>query len=139
MQKRFRVRHIAEPLYYFRRHDDSLFCSRYAEVKAADVLVRYKNGLLDAQKVANACIDLVMKDVGGLKNPMLSRAYTLLKQRSYRLTLAYERAVRRYVSWKIRPRVLGVLDGFTSKAMTFRQAKDALREVMLGVGTVEYK
>lgn len=139
IQKRFRIRHIAEPLYYFRRHDDSLFCSRYAEVRAGDVLVRYKNGLLDSQKAANACIDLVMKDLGGLKNPMLRRVYALLKQRSYRLTRAYERAVRRYVAWKIGPRVFGVLDGFTSRAMTFQQAKDALREVMLGVGSVEYK
>lgn len=139
IEKRFAVQHIAEPLYYFRRHDDSLFCSRYAEVKAADVLVRYKNGLLDGPKAANACIDLVMKDIGGLKNPMLSRAYALLKRRSYRMTLAYERAVRRYVGWKLRPRVFGVLDGFTSKALTFRQAKDALREAMLGVGSVEYK
>ncbi|HRQ59502.1 MAG TPA: glycosyltransferase family 2 protein, partial [Azoarcus taiwanensis] len=43
--KQFEACHIAEPLYYFRRDDDTLYLSRFAEVKASDVLVRYKNGL----------------------------------------------------------------------------------------------
>lgn len=30
--------HIAEPLYYFRRDEHTLYCSRFCEVKAADVL-----------------------------------------------------------------------------------------------------
>src|SRR5581483_2831097 len=56
-QAGFRIRHLPEALYYFSRHDDSLFCARYAEVKSADVLVRYKNGLLDKRRAASACVD----------------------------------------------------------------------------------
>ena len=45
--KRFRMCHLAEPslyLYYFRRHDDALYVSRFCEVKASDVLVATRTG-----------------------------------------------------------------------------------------------
>lgn len=139
IQKQFRVCHILEPLYYFRRHDDALFCSRYAEVKAADVLVRYKNGLLDTGSAKDACIGLIMRDVDGLRNPLLRTAYKSVQSKSFRLTNAFRALIRAYVKWKIAAKVSGVLQGFTSQALTFRQAKDALREVMQGVSTLEYK
>ena len=135
----FRLRHLPEALYYFSRHDDSLFCSRYAEVRSADVLVRYKNGLLDKERAAQACVDLVMRDVEGLRNPVLKGAYRSLARLSYRLTQAYRRALWRYVAWKIGPRVTEVLEKFALHAIGFREAKDALRNVLQGVGKLEYK
>ena len=139
IQKRFRAEHIAEPLYYFRRHDEALYCSRYAEVKAADVLVRCKNGLLDNEAAADVCAELVTRDVGGLRNPLLRGAYSFVQKVSFRLTKQYENLVRRYVLWKIRASVSKVLEGFASKSLTFREAKDALREIMQRVATLEYK
>ena len=139
IQKRFRIRHISEPLYYFRRFDDSLFCSRYAEVKAADVLVRFKNGLLDKEKAIIACTELIMKDIGGLRSPVLRAAYPVVRGTSFRLTNAYKRLIRKYVTWRISAKVAAVLDGFSSKALSFRQAKEALQVILQQVGTVAYK
>jgi len=139
VQKRFRVCHIAEPLYYFSRHDDSLYCSRYAEVKAADVLVRYKNHLLDKEKATAACIWLVSRDPSALNNSLLRTAYRLTKRTSFRLTSAYERFVASYVRHKIGTKVSRLLEDFSTQVMTFREAKDALREVLQAVAKLEYK
>ncbi|MEP7207739.1 MAG: glycosyltransferase [Casimicrobiaceae bacterium] len=139
IQKQFRIGHIAEPLYYFRRHDESLFCARFAEVKASDVLVRYKNALIDEEGAANACVELVMRDLTSLRSPMLRSGYHALQRVSFRLTKAYAAGVRRYVAWQMKPRVADVLQGFRTSALTFRQARDALREVMQGIGALEYR
>ncbi|HZP88958.1 MAG TPA: glycosyltransferase, partial [Burkholderiales bacterium] len=121
-QAGFRIRHLPEALYYFSRHDDSLFCARYAEVKSADVLVRYKNGLLDKRRAASACVDLLMRDPDGLRNPLLKSLHRRLRRLSYRLTSGYMRFLRRYVAWKIGPPVVRVLDQFSARAIDFRQA-----------------
>lgn len=135
----FRIRHVPEALYYFSRHDDSLFCARYAEVRSADVLVRYKNGLLDAERAREACIELLMRDLDGLRNPLLKASYRRVARLSYRLTSAYKRLLRAYLAWKIGARVAEVLEKFGTRALDFRQSKDALRNVLQGVGKLEYK
>ena len=45
--KQFRFTHIGEPLYFFRRDDATLYVSRFPEVKASDLLVRFKNQAID--------------------------------------------------------------------------------------------
>ena len=139
IQRRFRVCHVPEPLYYFRRFDESLFCSRYAEVKAADVLARFKNGLLDKAQATAACTELIVKDIGGLRSPLLRAAFPVVRSTSFRLTNGYKHFIRMYVMWKMSAKVDAVLEGFNSKALSFRQAKDALQEIMQEVGTLEYK
>ena len=69
--KRFRMCHLPEPLYFFRRHEDSLFVSRFCEVKAADVLVRYKNGFLTKDEALNVVMELIVKNIARLRNPLL--------------------------------------------------------------------
>ena len=66
--KRFRICHIAEPLYYFRRHDDALYVSRFCEVKASDFLGRYKNGLLSEADVLEAIVILLLRNPDELNN-----------------------------------------------------------------------
>lgn len=139
IQKRFSTCHIAEPLYYFRRFDESLFCSRFAEVQAAGVLVRFKNRLLDKARATAACTDLIIRDIGGLRNPLLRATYPIVRSISFRLTNAYKRVIRTYVMWTISSRVASVLQGFESKSLSFRQAKEALQGIMQQVGVVEYK
>lgn len=135
----FSMRHIAEPLYYFSRHDDALFCSRFAEVQAAGVLVRYKNALLDKDKAAQACVGLVMRDLQGLKNPLLRRTYLALKKTSFTLTRSFERMMRAHVRRRIRADLSGLLDRFSSRAISFPQAKEALRELLEALVKLEYK
>jgi glycosyltransferase involved in cell wall biosynthesis len=137
MHQRFQARHIPEALYYFGRHDDSLTTSRFAEIKAADLLVRYKNRLLDAERATEACAKLVTRDLGALTNPLLSRPYPVIKRTSFRLTVAYERAVRAYVERRLRAPVSKLLEDFAAQAVSFREAKDALRDVMLGMARLE--
>jgi len=139
IQKRFRICHIAEPLYYFRRFDESLFCSRFAEVQAAGVLVRFKDRLLDKAQAMAACTDLIMKNIDGLRNPLLRATYPVVRSTSYRLTNSYKHLIRMYVMWKISSKVASVLQGFESKALSFRQAKEALQCIMQQVGAVEYR
>ena len=137
VHQRFRARHIPEALYYFGRHGDSLTSSRFAEIKAADVLVRYKNRLLDTERATKVCVKLVTQDLGALTNPLLSRTYPVIKRTSHRLTVAYERAIRAYVERRLRAPVSKLLEDFAAHAVSFREAKDALRDVMLGVAKLE--
>lgn len=139
VHKRFRIGHIAETLYYFRRHPDALFCSRFAEVKAADVLVRYKNDLLDDEGATNACVELIMRNMGGLRNPLLKNLFIFLRRTSFRLTNAYSATLKDYLRWRLGRSVAGVLEGFRSKGLTFRQSRDALLEVIQRFARLEYR
>lgn len=135
----FSVRHIPEPLYYFSRHDDALFCTRFAEVQAAGILVRYKNELLDEERAAEACMRLVMGNLRALKNPHLRRCHALFKRTSFTLTRAYERVLGAYLARRIRARLRKLLDEFSSRGMSFVQARDALKDLLQGYVTLEYK
>jgi hypothetical protein len=108
-------------------------------VKAADVLVRYKNGRLDRDGAADACVRLVMRNIEGLHNPVLRAAHSTVRKLSYRLTKGCERAIGAYVAWKIATGVSNVLERFSARALSFNQAKDALQQVMQGVARLEYK
>jgi hypothetical protein len=63
----------------------------------------------------------------------------VIKRTCFRLTVAYERVVRAYVHRRVRAHVLKLLDDFSSQTMTYREAKDALRDLMLSVARLEYK
>lgn len=137
--QRFRTCHIPEALYYFSRHDDSLYVSRYAEVKAADILVRFKNGLIDRDSAAAACVRLVMQRPGELRNPLLRTLHGLLGRTSYRLGSAYERRLREHLRRALGPQVGTVLEQFSARALDFRAAKDRLQAILLGVSRLQYK
>lgn len=136
--KRFSTCHISTPLYFFRRHDDALFCSRYAEVKAADVLVRHKNALLNDAEAVDAVIALVLRDPDGLKNPLLRSTCRIVRNVSYRLAVAHRKFCVKYMRWRMTGQVMSILDGYRNGNSTFAQAKDRLRSLMLQQGTVEY-
>lgn len=83
--RQFRFIHIAEPLYYFRRDDATLYVSRFAEVKASDLLVRVKNGVLDARAAAATLTDLLMRHPDALTDAGLKRALEIRARYSHRL------------------------------------------------------
>ena len=56
----FQIKHIAKPLYFFRRDDQTLYCSKFCEVKVSDFLVRYKNNLLDKNEAIAAIVNLIL-------------------------------------------------------------------------------
>jgi glycosyltransferase involved in cell wall biosynthesis len=139
IQKRFCFRHIPEALYYFSRHDEALFCSRFAEVQAAGVLVRYKNELLDASRAVDECVDLVTRDPGALANPVLRKVYPVIKRTSFKVTTAYRHLLKLHVRRKIGAVVATLLRDFSSRAVTFDQAKHSLRDILQRVAILEYR
>jgi glycosyltransferase involved in cell wall biosynthesis len=83
--QRFRFYHLAEPLYYFRRDDDTLYLTRFAEVKASDVLVRYKNGVIDADAAADTLASQLLQHPAELKDAGLRCALAIRQRIAYRL------------------------------------------------------
>ncbi|OYY94860.1 MAG: hypothetical protein B7Y41_04700 [Hydrogenophilales bacterium 28-61-23] len=136
--KHFRFCHIAEPLYYFRRDEDTLYLSRFPEVKASDVLIRHKNGLLDEERLIDAMVALIMRKPAGLKPAFLRHALELAAGRSYRLTTLLQRWVRQHLKRAMAREVGGLLVGYRDGARTFKDTRDALAACMQRHGRIEY-
>jgi len=136
--RRFTLAHIAEPLYYFRRDEDTLYLSRFAEVKASDVLVRYRNELLDEAGLVDAMVAIIMRRADGLKPTFLRWSHRLVNGRSWRLTQWQERLAARVLRNRIGAEVSGLLIQYRARPKQFRETRDALAELMKRYGTVEY-
>ena len=63
--KKFPMRHLNEPLYFFRTHTKSLSVSRFYEVRVADILVRMKNEILDVNQAADSLISVIARKYPG--------------------------------------------------------------------------
>lgn len=136
--KRFRSCHIAEPLYYFRRHDDALYVSRFCEVKASDFLARYKNGLLSEANVLEAVVNLLLRNTDDLNNSFLRRSHRMVRGFSFRLTTLHEKLLTEYLRWRLKGRVSRVLADYHSRNISFGVARDALCGLMKEVATIAY-
>jgi len=136
--RQFRFRHVPEALYYFRRDDNTLYLSRFCEVKASDVLVRFKNGFIDEGGVVEAMLDLLMRDPGRLANPLLRTSFKTLSSLSYRLTEWQKRAARHYLRRRLRAAAAPELAAYTRGSLSFGQARDALARLMQSHGAVAY-
>lgn len=136
--KQFRFAHLAEPLYYFRRDDDTLYLSRFAEVKASDVLVRYRNGLLDERGLVDAVVAIVLRKPEGLKSAVLRWSHKLVPRRSDRLARWQQgwaaAALRRHIGSEI----AGLLARQRQHGAAFKETRDALAAVMKRHGTIAY-
>lgn len=137
--QRFRFCHIPEPLYYFLRDDNTLYLSRFGEVKASDVLVRYKNRLINEEGLREAVVALLLRNIDGLANPILRRAYRPIRKISFRLTRMHENLVACYLRRRLSAGIRKILGEYDSARMNFRQARDALKDLMQTVGKVEHK
>jgi len=128
--KQFCFCHIPEPLYYFRRDDQTLYYSRFCEVKASDVLVRYKNELISQADAVNIVTTLVMRNLDGLKNPLWRLTYQLVKPVSYRLTNTIKNVCEKNLQKKLSASMKPILENFHSKNISFAEARDNLVEMM---------
>ncbi|BAN36777.1 hypothetical protein SCD_n02978 [Sulfuricella denitrificans skB26] len=136
--KRFRLCHIPEPLYYFRRDDDTLYCSRFCEVKASDVLVRYKNGLLSETDVLEAVVALLLRNTVDLKNPFLRWGHLAVGKLSFRLATLHRKMLAEYLRRRLRSRVWAILEDYRLNRIAFSAAKDVLCSLMKELGTIVY-
>lgn len=137
--QRFTMCHISEPLYFFRRHEEALYCSRFCEVKAADVLVRHKNGVLSNDQTLNAIVELLLKNIEQLRNPFVRWMYHAVRNSSYRWTSICKKTVALYIDRRLRRNVMEILEAYDSSRSTFGEAKDSLSELMSQVARIEYR
>lgn len=137
--KLFEMCHIPEPLYFFRRNGETLYCSRFNEVKAADVLVRYKNGLLDKDDALNAIVTLITKNIEAMNNWVVRRGFYVVRRASYRLTNIYRNGAAKYLRHKLRKEVMDVLESYDAKRRTFQEARECTSQLMSRVARIGYK
>lgn len=137
--RQFRMRHIPELLYYFRRDEDSLYCSRFAEVRAGSLLARYKNRFLTADDIVRGMTDLIVANLDRHHCKALRLAYTLSKRVSYRLNKFIEGQARAWTTRKLQPPVREVLSGFDAGSQSFAQARQALKALMEKAAVIEYR
>ncbi len=135
----FRLAHIARPLYYFRRDDGTLYLSRFAEVKASDLLVRFKNDLLDEGGVIDQMIALLLRH-GEFRHARLLNWTTRIAAASgsWRLTQWQQRWVAARLRRQLGSRVRNELRRYRLQRAGFGSVRDALRELMSEVAEIKY-
>lgn len=136
--RQFHFAHIPEALYYFRRDDNTLYLSRFCEVKASDLLVRFKNELLDAPGVVSTMLDLIMRNPESLANPLLRHSFSAVRQLSYRLTQWHKGATRGYLHWRLGQPVRDQLTRYREGRNSFGESRDALCRLMRSHAAIAY-
>lgn len=130
ISRRFKMCHLPEALYYFRRDEITLYHSRFAEVKAADILIRYKHGLLDKKEATDAIVSLIVKSIAGLRNPILRAGYAFTGRISYNLANKYKDMMADYLARKCGRAAEGALTAFDSKQKTFNETKCVIKGII---------
>lgn len=137
--RHYRMKHIAEPLYYFRRDEDSLYCSRFSEVRAGSLLVRYKNRYIDTEKVLGGMVDMIVANLDRHKHSLFRKIYLACKGTSYRLTQIYARIARQLITRNLRPATEQILSDFDDGNKSFNDTRLALRDLMNRAAVIEYR
>lgn len=135
--KRFIFHHIPEALYYFRRDDNTLYLSRFTEVKASDFLVRYKNGLIDERQLLELMIMMLTSHMETLKNPWLRLCYQLVSSKSYRLAQAHKKTTSFYLRRCLQYPVYEILTSYRQNKASFSQTRDRLKELLESQGSLK--
>jgi len=137
--RQFKLVHIAEPMYYFRRDDDTLYLSRFAEIKAADLLVRFKNALLDDDGMLDSLVALLMRHTDDLKSPLLRWSRQAARASgSWRLDQWQLRLMQSSLKRKLRSPLRAILQTYRSGDNSFGAASDELRRLIAEVGALKY-
>lgn len=136
ISRNFDMVRIAEPIYYFRRDDDTLYYSRFSEVKASDVLVRYKNGLISEEDAIKYISSLIVKNISRSNYRAVRFLSRVVRRVSYRFNCYFERAMARHVERRISGEVVSLLEDFGREGRSFKLARDRLCELMASFAIV---
>lgn len=136
--RQFHFCHLAEPLYYFRRDDATLYCSRFPEVKASDVLVRFKNGAIDAVTAAEFIANLLLQHPAELKDAGLRRALAIRQRVSYRLGAWLVERGRTKLKRRLAHEIAPLFARYQSTQSNFGDTRAALLDRVRGHGTLAY-
>jgi glycosyltransferase involved in cell wall biosynthesis len=136
--RQFRFCHLGVPLYYFRRDDATLYCSRFPEVKTSDVLVRFKNGVIDADEAAEILLNLLLQHPADLKDAGLRRALAIRQRVSYRLgAWLVERGHTRLKS-RLAHEIAPLFARYQSNKLSFGDTRDAMLDRVRVHGVLNY-
>jgi glycosyltransferase involved in cell wall biosynthesis len=136
--RQFRFCHLAEPLYYFRRDDATLYISRFAEVKASDVLARYKNDAVDVGAAADILAGLLLQHPAELKDAGLRRSYAIRERLSYRLGAWLTQRGTARLKRKLADEIQPLFERFRSGAASFGDTRAALLNQIKQHGVLAY-
>lgn len=136
--RQFRFRHIAEPLYYFRRDDATLYCSRFPEVKASDVLVRFKNGAIDAAGAATMLANLLLQHPADLTDAGLRRGLAIRDRLSYRLGAWLVERGQARLKHRIAAEIAPLFARYQTGEASFGDTRAALLDRIRAYGTLAY-
>jgi len=136
--RQFRFYHIAEPLYYFRRDDATLYCSRFPEVKASDVLVRFRNGAIDSADAAAILASLLLQHPDDLKHAGLRRALAIRDRLSYRLGAWLVERGRTRLEHRIAADIAPLFVRYQSGQTCFADTRTTLLDCVRAHGTLAY-
>jgi glycosyltransferase involved in cell wall biosynthesis len=138
VSQHFRLCHIAEPLYYFRRDDDTLYLSRFAEVKVSDVLVRYKNGAIDVNAAANILATLLLQHPAELNDAGLRLALAIRQRVSYRLGAWLVQRGRAKLTRQLASEVAPLFARYQTNQTSFGDTRAALLDRVGAHGMLAY-
>jgi glycosyltransferase involved in cell wall biosynthesis len=136
--RQFRFCHLGEPLYYFRRDDATLYCSRFPEVKASDVLVRFKNGAIDADSAAEILANLLLQHPDDLTDAGMRRAFAIRQRVSYRLGAWLVERGRARLKNRVAREIAPLLARYRASQSSFVEARTALLESVRAHGMLAY-
>lgn len=136
--RQFRFCHLGEPLYYFRRDDATLYCSRFPEVKASDVLVRFKNGMIDADEAAGILAGLLLQHPGQLADARLRLALTIRERLSYRIGAWLARHGNVRLKRKLAEDIAPLFARYRAGTATFGDTRTALLDRIRQHGVLAY-
>jgi glycosyltransferase involved in cell wall biosynthesis len=80
VSRKFSMRHFSLPLFYHREHKQSLSALRPCEVKMVDILVRLKNGMLDAEQATSLLVNLASSRYANISGADRSARILLCKK-----------------------------------------------------------
>jgi glycosyltransferase involved in cell wall biosynthesis len=138
ISRTFDMCHINEPLYYFSRHDQSLYTSRFCEVKASDILVRYKNRLLDKREALDTTVDLILRNSEMINNLFLRSGFHVTSKISYRMSIFFRKSVSRYLTHRLGKKLFRILDSYDAGKIAFKEARDSLSDLLQGIIRLQY-
>lgn len=124
VSKKFTMLHSNEPLYYFRVHENSLYNSRYYDVKTVDFLVRIKNNIAEIKQVTYLFIDLIVEKNINSSPESLKIAFRLIKK--IKLLWVY----KLLITMIYRKKINELIDDFKMKKINFKTAKICLRNII---------
>lgn len=136
--RHFHFCHLDEPLYYFRRDDATLYCSRFPEVKASDVLVRFKNGAIDADTAAEILVNLLLQHPDKLKDAGLRRALAIRQRISYRLGAWLVARGQARMKSRLAHAITPLFSRYQSSQSSFGETRSALLDSVRAHGTLAY-